>query len=113
MYNRYGKDGMEVGLNDEMLEEVRRFKFLGPTITPSGGVKIDVSNRLNEGCNFLSGVKKIMRNRKMDMKINKVIYENVLAPTVMYESGLWCSSIQRDEDQCVWGEMLKEYGRYN
>lgn len=38
-----------VELNGEVLEEVENFKYPGTTIAANGGMKADMSNKVNEG----------------------------------------------------------------
>lgn len=38
---------MKVGLNDEILQEVKKFMYLGATTTGNGGVALNMSNRMN------------------------------------------------------------------
>ena len=40
---------MHVSLNDEALEEVDRFKYLGSQVAADGGCEIDVIHLMNEG----------------------------------------------------------------
>ena len=41
---------LKVMLNEEALEEIDHFKYLGSVIAANGGVEADVRYRLNEGC---------------------------------------------------------------
>ena len=80
---------MDVQLNGEKLEEVEHFKYLGATVAVDGGVEMDVSNRVSEGCKMLGGMKKIMKSRGLGMNVKRELYERVIVPTVMYGSELW------------------------
>ena len=80
---------LNVMLNGEALEEVDQFKYLGSVIAANGGVEADVRYRVNEGCKVLGALKVVMKNRGLGMNVNKVLYEKVVVPTVMYGSESW------------------------
>ena len=73
-------------LNEEALEEVDKFKYLGSVIAVNGGVEADVHHRVNEGCKVLGALKGVMKNRELGMNVKKVLYEKVVVPTVTYGS---------------------------
>ena len=76
-------------LNEEALEEVDQFKYLGSVIAANDGVEADVRHRLNEGCKMLGALKGVMKNRWLGMNVKYVLYEKVVVLTVMYGSELW------------------------
>ena len=80
---------LNVMLNGEALEEVNQFKYLGSVIAANGGVEADVRHRVNEGCKVLGALRGVMKNRGLGMNVNKVLYEKVVLPTVMYGSESW------------------------
>ena len=43
---------------------------------------------MNEGCKVLGALKGVMKNRGLGMNV-KVLYEQVVVPTVMYGSESW------------------------
>ena len=71
-------NGLNVVLNGQVLEEVDRFKYLGSIIAVNGGVKADVNHRVNEGCKALGALKKVMKNRSLEMRVKKVLYARVV-----------------------------------
>ena len=76
-------------LNEEALEKVDQFKYLGSVIAANGGVEPDVRHKVNEGCKVLGALKAVMKNRGLGMNVKKVLYEKVIMPTVMYGSESW------------------------
>ena len=80
---------LNVKLNGEALEEVDQFKYLGPVIAANGEVEADVCHRVIEGCKVLGALKRIMKNRGLEMNVKKVLYEKVFMSTVMYGSESW------------------------
>ena len=50
-------------LNEEALEEVDQFKYLGSVIAAISGVEADMHHRVNEGCKVLGALKGLMKIR--------------------------------------------------
>lgn len=65
-------------LNGEILEGMKSIKYLDTTVVLNGGVKIDMSKRMNESYKLLCCMKRITRKKKeMSMKVKRVnIREN-------------------------------------
>ena len=60
---------LNVMLNEEALEEVDQFKYLGSVIAANGGVEADVHHRVNGGCKVLGALKGVMKNRGLGMNV--------------------------------------------
>lgn len=52
------------------------------------GVKLHVSNKVNEGCKLSGDVRKIMKNKRICMEIKRKLYKKILDPIVLYRSEL-------------------------
>ena len=74
---------LNVMLNEEALEEVDQFKYLGSVIAANGGVEANVCHRV------LGALTGVMKNRGLGMNVKKVLYEKLVVPTVMYGSESW------------------------
>ena len=55
---------------------------------------------VNEGYKVLGALKGVMKNR-LGMNVNKVLYEKVAVPTVMYGSESWGMKVTETETKCV------------
>ena len=71
-------------LNEEALEEVDQFKYLGSVIAANGGEEAHVHHKVNKGCKVLGVLKGLMKIRGLGMNIKTALYEKVVVPTVMY-----------------------------
>ena len=72
--SRYGNgDRMQVILNDEPLEEVDCFKYLGSQVTANGGCERDVVHRMNEAYRAWGGLKSVLSNRGLGIKAKKCL----------------------------------------
>ena len=84
-----GGDRLNVMLSGKALKEVDQFKYLGSVIAANGGVEADVCHRVNERCKVLGALKGVVKNRGLGMNAKKVLYVEVVVPTVMYGSESW------------------------
>ena len=66
---------MRVLLNDEPLEEVDCFKYLGSQVVADGGYQRDVVNRMNEGYRAWGALKSVLNNRGLRIKAKRCLYE--------------------------------------
>ena len=90
MCSREGTHGeLNVCLNGIRLEEVECFKYLGSTVTTTGGVDEDVRQRVNEGCKVLGVMNGLFKCRTIGMDAKRSLYESVVVPTVLYGSECW------------------------
>ena len=88
--SRYGNgDRMHVILNDEPLEEVVCFKYLGSQVAADGGCETDVVHRTNEGYRAWGALKSVLSNRGLGIKAKKCLYEGVIVPTALYGAKAW------------------------
>ena len=62
---------LNIKLNEEALEEVDQFKYLGSVIAAKAGVEAELHHRVNERCKVLGALKGIMKNRGPEMNIKK------------------------------------------
>ena len=65
-------DRMHVILNGEPLEEVGRFKYLGPQVEADGGCERDVVHRMNEGYRAWGALKSVLSNRGLGIRPRSV-----------------------------------------
>ena len=88
--SRYGNgDRMHAILNDEFLEEVDCFKYLGSQVAADGGCERDVINRMNEGYRAWGALKSVLSNRGLGIKTKNCVHEGVIVPTALYGAEVW------------------------
>ena len=76
-------------LNDESLEEVDCFKYMGSQVAADGGFERDVVHRMNEGYRAWGALKSILSNRGLGIKAKKYLYAGVIVPTALYGAEAW------------------------
>ena len=71
-------DRMHAILNDEPLEEVDCFKYLGSQVATDGGCEWDVVHSMNEGYRAWGARKSVLSSRGLGIKAKKCLYEGVI-----------------------------------
>ena len=72
-----------------MLEEVDCLKYLGSQVSADGECERDVVPRINEGYRAWGVLKTVLRNRGMEIKAKKCLYEGVIVPMALYRADSW------------------------
>ena len=85
MYYKY----IYIYMDGEVLEEVVVFKYLGSLVTSVGGMEGDVQQRVLEGSKMLGAVRSDLKGRTMSWGVKKILYQQVLVPTVTYGTKTW------------------------
>ena len=75
--------------NEETMEEVQYFKYMGRCFNIDGRVKEDVSMRVGEWMITFGAMKRLWNVRCVNVRAKRELYERVVVPTVMYGSGAW------------------------
>lgn len=84
-----GLCGLNICLNNEMLEEVESFRYLGSCVAANGSVSEDVRQKVNEGCKVMGVLNGIFKCRALSIEVKRCLYESVVVPTVLYGSEAW------------------------
>ena len=71
------------------LEEVDCFKYLGSQVAADGGCERNVVHRMNEGYRAWGAWKSVLSNRGLGIKAEKCLYEGVIVPTALYGEEAW------------------------
>ena len=75
---------LDLSLNEELLEEVDSFKYLGSIVSKNGDVVDDVISRVNERSKVSGALSKIWRVGSFGIGVKKIMYERIVVPTVIY-----------------------------
>ncbi len=79
-----GGDRLDVRLDEEMLEEVESFKYLGSHVAVNGRVDVKVGHRVKEASKCMGGRKSVLCNRALGMNAKRRLHEGVAVPTALY-----------------------------
>ena len=99
--SRYGNGNrMHMILNDEPLEEVDCFKYLGSQVAADGGCERNVVHRMNEGYRAWGGLKCVLMNIRLGIKAKKCLYEGVIVPTALYRAEALYEKCWEKKSEC-------------
>ena len=84
------KEAGVVEVENEALEEVKEFCYLGSQFTSVGGTEKDVKKRVAVVCSQIGALKQqVLRNRKVSRSVKRKIWNTVLKPKLCYQSESW------------------------
>lgn len=95
---------MEVHIGEERLKNVDQFVYLGGVFTSKGGCIQEVEARMEKYGRTVRALYPIMKDRVMDIRVKKIIFDSILVPTLTYGSETW-SITTREEKRIEAAEM--------
>ena len=100
---------MEVKLEEETLEQVTEFVYLGGLITEDAKFTMNI-RRISLASTKFGGLKKMWRSNKILIRTKKKLYETLVIRVLLYGSECWCLK-REDERKLLVAEMswLGEY----
>ena len=97
----------EVGqlrLGVEVLEQVTEFKYLGPMVQEDGGMKNEISSRIQSGWRNWRKCSGVLCDRKIPVKLKGKVYKTVFWPAMLYAAETWATK-EMDEKRLEVQEM--------
>ena len=88
------REHLNLSLNEEVLEEVDSFKYLGAIVGKNGGVTEDVKSRVNEGAKVSGAMNRIWKARSLSINVKRMMYERIVVPTVLYGAETWSLNVR-------------------
>ena len=85
-----GTQTIRVNQND--VEKVDKFTYLGSAITQNGTSEKDVECRIGKAYEVFKKMQHIWRSNKIDKELKVKIYTSVVQPTLMYACETWESA---------------------
>ena len=87
--NPFGRKGISVRLNGELLEEVDCFRYLGIEVAANGRMEEELAHRVSEGMKVFGALKSIWKGRNVSIEAKVGMFESIVAPTVLYGCETW------------------------
>lgn len=84
-----GEENGEVRLQEERLNEVKNFKYLGSTVSGNGELDPEITHRIQEGWRNWKKVSGVLCDRRITVKNKGIIYKTVVRPAMMYGAETW------------------------
>lgn len=87
----YKRRRIKLRMNEEetVIENERSIKYLGQIINEHGNCKESAENAIRKGRAAYGMLRWIIRNKNMDMKVKKVMYTQLIRPTMEYGQEAW------------------------
>ena len=79
-------------VNDEHIDNVKQFKYLGSIITDDGDVEIDVQSRIGQATSVFKRMDKVWKSNKISLKIKIQLYYSIVLSTAIYACETWKTS---------------------
>ena len=78
-----------ITINDEALEDVETFVYLGATVGKCGGGTIDIKNRLGKARGAFAKLKNIWKSRRISRRTKIRLFKTLVKPVLMYGCETW------------------------
>ena len=85
---------LQISLNGEVLEEVRKFSYLGSCVESSNGCVEEVAARVEKGYQTWGALKGVTKCRSLGMSAKRKLYESVVIPAVTYGAETWAMRME-------------------
>lgn len=95
---------VEILIEDVRLRNVEQFVYLGGVFTNKGGCVREVESRIEKYGKTVRALYPIMKDRVMDIKVKKIIFDSILVPILTYGAETW-SITTREEKRIEVAEM--------
>ena len=83
--------------NQNSLENVDKFVYLGSTISHNGKLTPELDNRIGKTANAFNRLLPVMRHKSIKMPTKTAIYQAVVLSTLLYGSESWNTTVQEEK----------------
>lgn len=81
---------LNIELNQEKIEQVEEYKYLGIWIEREGNIENEIKERINSAAKVYHSINRsVIRKREISRKTKMTIYKTVFIPTLVYGSESW------------------------
>ena len=93
-YLKFNGDGLEedidaLKLEEEEVNKVRTFKYLGSHISESGELDVEINHRIQAGWRAWRQASGVLCDRKISIRLKGRFYKTVVRPAMLYGSETW------------------------
>ena len=83
--------------NQDALENVQNFNYLGSTISRSGDMSPELNNRLGRAASTFSNLLPIMRQKSIRLSTKLAIYRAAVITTLLYGAEAWNTTVAEEK----------------
>ena len=88
-------------INQNSLENVDRFTYLGSITIHNGDLTPELDNRIAKAANAFNRLLPVMRHKSIKMRTKIAIYQVVVLSTLLYGSESWNTTVQKEKRLAV------------
>ena len=84
-------------IDEEIIQNVKEFKYLGSVISCMGDIEDDVVNRVNNGWMKWRSLSGVLCDRHVPIKLKGKVYKTAVRPAMLYGSECWAAKKQHEQ----------------
>ena len=88
---------VRIVVNGQVLEQVKKFKYLGQWITDDGRCVCEIKNRIEIARSIFIKIRDVLTSRKLHLEIRKRLVGCYVLSTFLYVSESWTLNKQRED----------------
>ncbi|KAJ4444280.1 hypothetical protein ANN_06072 [Periplaneta americana] len=86
-----------IKIGDLSFEEVKKFKYLGATVTNINDTREEIKRRINVGNACYYSVEKLLSSSLLSKNLKVRIYKTVILPVVLYGCETWTLTLRKEQ----------------
>ena len=83
-----------IQIRDEVLNQVQKLKYLGSKVADNGLIDIEISRRLSRFLQNVGFLYRLLKDKTVPRKANKIILTGMLRPILTYGAESWTINIR-------------------
>ena len=102
--------GRSVKIDNNSIETVEDFKYLGTTLTDQNSIQEEIKSRLKLGNACYHSVQNLLSSRLLSKNLKKKTYRTIILPVVLYGCETWSLTLREERRLRVFeNRVLRKY----
>jgi len=95
-------------MDDNLLKQVPKFKYLGSIITEDGKNKEDIIQWIKEAKVMLNNKKQLLCSNNISLEMKKKLTKSCIWNVALYGSETWTPGKNGEDYKCIWNMVLEK-----